>query len=103
MTELKIKIIALIEDGTYPDLVRCSFHDALGNEWFITEKLPVISRQNIDHNSILPIEASLSCTIIQRNDDDNDLVTINTDKPWGICAEGGETIFEVNENQLFNI
>jgi hypothetical protein len=96
---LKVKIIAYVDDHQ-PGWVRCTFTDSLGSEWYITEKVPVVTGEYLNENSNFPKDGFICCIIEKEN---NDTVTINIDKPISIETENGETIFTVLKNQITEI
>ena len=101
MVAIKVKILGYV-DHSYPGWIRCSFIDAFGVEWFIIEKVPVITEENLDEKSIYPKDGFIACIIDEsiEGNSKEEIVTINIEKPWGICAESGETIFKVFRNQI---
>ncbi len=103
MDRIQVKIIEYVDPG-FPGWVRCSFYDAYGIEHFLTEKVPAVTLENLDENSVYPklgvIAGQIEKTFI--NSSNKEIVIINTDIPWGIETENGETIFEVHRNQLIS-
>jgi hypothetical protein len=101
MIGFEIDIIQFV-DASYPGWVKGSFTDAHGKEWTIIEKGPVVSNECLDANSQYPQKGFVAGTVIsERFDADNrKIVLFNTETPWGINAESGETQFELYADQL---
>ena len=62
------------------------------------EKIPVVSKEDLNPESNYPIETSIECKVISQS---SNVVTVNLEKPLGIVAEG-QTIFKVFEDQIVN-
>ena len=98
MKLLKINIIEY-SDEHFPAYVTCSFIDVFGKIWYIDEKAPVVSSDNITKKTKLPITGYAAGEIISQN---KDIVCFCTEKPWGIESRDGENKFFVNENQIID-
>ena len=103
MEGIKVKIIEYI-DGSQPGWVRCSFIDAFGVEWFIVEKVPVVTKEFLDEKSLYPKYGIVAGQIQNSYVDENneEIITINTETPWDIEAENGEKIFKIKRDQVVN-
>lgn len=101
---LKIQITNYISND-FPGFVECKFKDAWGKEHTIHEKLPVISLKNLDEKSNYPVKDSIACEIIKEwKDQDNRLIlSITTNKPWGIETVEELTEFDILTEQLINL
>ena len=60
MKALKIKIRKFIDDHQ-PGFVECTFIDAWNKEHIIHEKVPVVSTENLNEDSIYPSEGAIAC------------------------------------------
>ena len=80
----------------------CVFRDASDREWTITEKVPVVSDAPLDASSIYPQPGAVACELVGQRTDElgRTRCIIDTERPWGIAAETGETQFEVFFEQL---
>jgi hypothetical protein len=101
MTGIKVQITAFI-DGGFPGWVRCTFTDIHGKQWFVEEKVPIVTDASIDENTAYPVNGVLAGQIEKTtvNDKNQEIVTINTNIPWAIASEDGTTLFEVFGNQI---
>jgi hypothetical protein len=101
VTGIKVQIIAFT-DGGFPGWVRCTFTDVHGKEWFVEEKVPIVTDANIDEHTPYPVEGVLAGQIETSTIDHEkrEIVTINLHIPWAIAAEDGTTVFEVFKEQL---
>ncbi|MHA3788499.1 hypothetical protein ACX0HA_09840 [Flavobacterium hauense] len=101
MKALKIKITKFI-DAHQPGFVECTFIDAWNKKHIIHEKVPVVTTENLDTNSIYPVEGIVNCEIIKEYTDSNNriIVTISTEKPWDISTIEDMNVFDILENQL---
>ncbi len=101
MDGIKVKIVEYI-DSHFPGWVRCSFQDIYNVEYFVTEKVPVVTQEDLHETSIYPrfgvIAGEIEKTYINSNK--QEIVTINIEKPWGIETEDGKSVFDVYKNQL---
>jgi hypothetical protein len=75
----------------------CTFEDAYGKTWEITEKVPVITSYDFQEEE-LPIEGFYVAGEVVS--EDGDLLCFDTLHPWFISADDGETSFYVKKYQL---
>ena len=96
--------ITRFTDSTNPGWVECRIADAWGKEWSFVEKLPVVSRDDLGAESEYPQTGIVACEIVKRWQDDQnrDLATIDTTKPWGVESSDGNTQFDILVDQLVN-
>lgn len=101
MTGVKIVIIRFT-DPTNPGWVECNLTDAFGKDWKFIEKVPVVSSEYIDATAQCPRPAVIACEIIQRRQesDGRTILTISTEKPWGVSSTTGKSGFDVLPRQL---
>lgn len=95
---VKIKIIEFV-DESQPGWVRCILTDAFGKEWYFTDKVPIVTKSNLDASSLYPQEGIINCVITEYSKE-NDFVKIDTSKPYGICSEEDTTNFTVKKKQI---
>jgi hypothetical protein len=93
---LKTKILSLIEGG-YPGWILCSFQDAEGITHFFEEKIPVVGADDAGPDSSDPQDFQVPCEILR---EENNIVTIDLSRPYGIEARDGQTVFAVFSDQL---
>ncbi len=97
MFTVPIKIVRLISDA-YPGFVAGELVDAFGNIHTFEDKVPVIALDDyLDANSDFPREGVLACEVVERTlgDDGRELVTIDTETPWGIASTDDKYRFVV--------
>jgi len=98
MKFLEVDIIEY-ENEYFPGWVRCSFADTFGKLWYIYEKAPIVSSDNITEETKLPIKGYVAGEIISQS---GNIVYFCTEKPWYIETEEGENKFYVYEKQLID-
>ena len=100
MFGIKAKITKFTDDSQ-PGWVQCEFTDAFEKLHIFNEKVPIVTTEYFDENSIYPQDGIIGCEIIERKNVDNrEIIKISTELPWGIESKSDETIFEILPNQL---
>jgi hypothetical protein len=101
MHAVKISIVAWVSDDQ-PGIVKCVLRDAWRNTYEFVEKLPVVTAADLWPHSEYPQPGAIACRIIRcwRDETDREMITIDTDEPWGCEATSGETTFDVLAEQL---
>lgn len=101
MYTINVEIVRFT-DPHQPGWVECILRDALGHEWTIMEKVPVVSDAPLDVTSIYPQQGEVACELVEQWTDEQGRTRciIDTERPWGIEAENGVTRFEVFLDQL---
>ena len=100
MFGIKVKITKFIDDWQ-PGWVECEFTDAFGKLHVFNEKVPIVTAEYLDENSIYPQDGIIGCEIIERkNVDDCQIVKVDAELPWHIESTKGESVFEVLDEQL---
>ena len=100
MIGLKVEISRFVEEGQ-PNLVECTFIDAHGQKISIIQKVPVISLEDLDSQSVYPQDTVIPCEVINRRLlHDSEIIEIDTKSPWGIFSVEGESLFDVLPEQL---
>jgi hypothetical protein len=97
---VRVEIRRYVDDHQ-PGWVECRLTDAHGREWSFTEKVPVVTAENLGAESSYPQRGVVACRIVgHRTGDALEVVVIDTTEPWGVMATTGETQFEVRPEQL---
>ena len=101
MKAVKISITGFV-DNYQPGFVECRFHDALGKEHIMREKIPIITDKDLTANSKYPQDGLIACEIINvwNNSRGQRIITVDTSKPWGIESTEGITQFDLFVEQL---
>jgi hypothetical protein len=100
---LEIRVsIERFTDSSQPGWVECVFVDAAGRRHLFVEKAPVVSAEDLWADSLYPREGFIACTVISvdRDADGREIVTVETEEPWGIESTTGQVRFEVFRDQL---
>lgn len=94
--------ISRFTDEGFPGWVEFLLVDVQGRTWTFNEKLPVVSTEVLWTDSEYPRQGSIACTILSRKADEagRQIVTIDSDRPWGIESTEGSTVFDVFAEQL---
>jgi hypothetical protein len=96
MKFLKVKIVEYVSHD-FPGFVLCTFEDAYGKTWEITEKVPVLTSWDLQEEE-LPVDGFyIPGEVIS---EDGDIVNFDTLRPYFISANDGETSFYVKKYQL---
>lgn len=98
---MKLLIVDIIEysDEYFPAFVTCTFVDAFGKTWYINEKAPVVSSDNLTKNTKLPVKGYVAGEIFSQN---GEIVCFCTEKPWNIESQDGGNKFYVYKNQIIS-
>jgi hypothetical protein len=101
MLAVKIIIIEWVDDGQ-PGWVKGQLEDARGHTFTFVEKVPVVTKAYLDGHSLYPQPGVIACEVVRRwlDDVNRKVVTISTDRPWGVEATTGEMRFDVLADQL---
>jgi len=85
--------------------LECSITDARGAKHLFVEKVPVVTLEDLTETSTYPRRGVIACDVLRRWRDSNDreIVTIDTNKPWGIESTDGQTQFDVLVSTLTEI
>jgi hypothetical protein len=89
-------------DESQPGWVECSLVDAAGATHLFEEKVPIVTKHDLDARSAYPCDGMIACTVISthRDDEDREIVTVDTERPWGIESRSGQVRFEVLREQI---
>ena len=70
----------------------------------IIEKVPVISLEDLDAQSLYPRDTIIACEVIQRRPHrDSEIIEIDTKSPWGVFSVQSESLFDVLPEQLIEL
>lgn len=102
MSKFEVKVVRLIDDGTYPQFLEVRFTDAWEKEHIIIEKVPVITTEGFYEITELPTHEFVPCELIKRWVDSNEriIVTVSTERPYCICSTEDLLEFDLLEEQL---
>lgn len=101
MLAIRIKIISFISNNQ-PGFVECNFLDAYNREHIIHEKIPIVTDMLLDADTEYPQDGFVACDIIKRWMDNTGrkLITVTTERPWGVRTITSLTEFDLEEDQL---
>jgi hypothetical protein len=101
MMAVRVAITRCVDD-CQPGWVECRLVDAAGKEWMFLEKIPVVSTADLRQDTPFPQPGVIACQIVARryDADGRELVTVNTESPWGVESTSGCVLFEVAADQL---
>jgi len=101
MMGIKVTIERFAENSQ-PGWVECRLIDAAGAHHLFEEKVPVVTVDVLDAQSEYPREGIIGCTLVHSRVTDNgrELVTVNTELPWGIESKSGQVQFEILRQQV---
>lgn len=101
MLSFKVQITRFISDHN-PGFVECRFTDAWNREWIIHEKVPVVTLDDLDTNSVYPQTGYIGCTLVKEWTDEQgrSLVTVSSELPWHIETVDEQTQFDLLPGQI---
>lgn len=101
MLYIKVSITRFISNDN-PGFVECRFTDVHKREWIIHEKVPVITLDDLDENSIYPQPGFIGCTLLNKWTDDSGrtILTVSSELPWHIETVDEQTEFDVLTEQV---
>ncbi len=101
MFGIKVRITKFIDDSQ-PGWVECEFTDAFGKLHVFNEKVPIVTAEFLDKDSIYPQDGIIGCEIVERKKTDGgeEIVKIDTNKYSLLESMNGETVFKVLQKQL---
>lgn len=101
MPFLRIRIMRFT-DPAQPGWVEAEFLDADGGRHIVTDKVPVLSTEDLDENSEYPVIGSLACEVIEefRDKQGRQLLRITTSRPFDVETKEGLTEFTVEADCL---
>src|SRR5581483_8420235 len=101
MIHVQIQITRIVDYGQ-PWFVECELVDAFGRKWIFLEKEPVVNTADSLNEADLPSPGVIAGHIVDEETDSagRRIITIDTEKPWGIEAVTGERRFDVLPEQI---
>ena len=101
MINVSVQIVRYVDDWQ-PGWVEVRLLDASGREWVFVDKCPIFSAETLDAESDYPRPGIIRCEVLASRRDGlgREVCTIDTARPDGVEAEGGETKFDVLAEQL---
>jgi hypothetical protein len=100
MPEIKVQITRLV-DTHQPGFVECQFVDANHRLWSFIEKIPVVTTEELWLDSEYPRIGAIACEVIRRTSDSlGEILTVDTEHPWGIESTDGVSRFEIRRESL---
>jgi hypothetical protein len=102
MIGISVQITKYISDDPQPGIVECQLVDVYGNEWLFQEKTAIVSSGDLDADTDYPQPWFIACEIIKQwqDVDGREIVSVNTEKPWGIESLTGDSRFDVLRSQI---
>jgi hypothetical protein len=101
---LLVKIIEYVDDSQ-PGWVRCAFKDIAGKEWSLVDKVPIVTREWLNADTVYPKDGEIACQIIGErfSADDRKILTIDISVPIALETEDGEIKFDVYSDQVEDV
>lgn len=101
MLIIPVQISRFVRDDN-PGWVECVLVDALGQSHSFTEKVPVVTREDLDAESNYPCSGTIACELNEEWKDDmgRSLARVSTERPWGVESSAGLTQFVLLSSQL---
>ena len=105
MIGLSVLITKYISADPQPGIVECRLFDVYGSELVFQDKTAVFSSLNLDVSSDYPQPGVIACEIIKQWQDVNgrEIVSVNTERPWGVETLTGVSRFDVLRSQIIEI
>ena len=96
MKAVRVEIVRWVDDHQ-PAIVECRLTDRHGRARAFIEKLPVVSRADLDGRSQYPQPGVIACEILESGRDSSgcEFTVIDTERPWGISSVDDIFRFEV--------
>lgn len=101
MPSLAVQIVRLV-DTHQPGFVECTFVDAEGRQHRFSEKMPVVTLDDLSERSQYPHPGVIACEVEASwlEPDGRALVRVTTERPWGVESVEGQTRFVVPLSSL---
>jgi hypothetical protein len=94
---VSVSITRYVSDDPQPGIVECEFSDANGRRWSFVEKTAIVSAEYLDARTSYPRPGVIACEIVERRRDGTgqEIIVIDTERPWGVESIDGSKRFEV--------
>jgi hypothetical protein len=104
VVDIKVRITRVVDDHQ-PTFVECVFDDAAGMQHAFHLKLPVVSLAYFVEEADLPMEGTLSATVVALTSDASGrpCAKVDTSRPWHEVSTAGETKFIVPLENLHQV
>jgi hypothetical protein len=104
MLGIRVTITHFVDDSQ-PGWVEFHFLDANGHKITFYDKVPVVTSERLDANSLYPRTGVVACEIreSQTTPSGERLLVVNTGSPWGVVSIDDENIFTVKEDEIFEL
>jgi len=100
MTAIKVTITRFVREDQ-PGWVAFEFVDAHGSPRQFVEKAPIVSIEELTKTSQYPRQGFLDVEVLGRKTKESqEVVIVDTSKPWGVESVDGVTQFEVSQDSL---
>ena len=98
----EVAIIKITDYDNQPGWVECRFKDAYDYEHTIEEKIPVVSKTDINLTTLFPQQGMVACIFVKQFVDKNGkkIITVSTENPWSIGTINGISEFDMFEQQV---
>src|SRR5688500_18444538 len=106
MTRVRCQAVRWVSDEPQPGWVEVQLTDADGVVWSLFDKPPVFDAHDLlTPDAAYPLEGEMDCESLSRAADASgrELVTISTQRPWGVETETGRDLFRVAPHQLVGV
>jgi hypothetical protein len=102
MSEVSVQIVRWVDDNPQPGVVEARLRDVSGREWVFVDKWPIFAEEDLEAESNYPRPGVMRCEVVASGRDDRrrEVHTIDTSRPDGVEAEGGESRFDVLAEQI---
>ena len=105
MLGVRVTILRNISDDPQPGIVECQLEDANGKRWLFIEKTAIVSTSNLNAKTFYPQPGIIACEVVRRSCEsaDQQVVRINTQRPWFVESIDGSTEFDVLAESLVDL
>lgn len=104
MFAVKVTITRYVRDDQ-PGFVECQLQDIHGWRWVFIEKIPVVSEEALGADDSYPRPGMIACEVVNRlwRSHREEVVLIDTERPWGVWSVDGKTRFSVRSDSLVEL
>ncbi len=98
---LRVQIVRFVMEHQ-PNIIECRLTEATGRERAFIGKCAYFTADDLDADSVYPQPGLIACEVIGTHQDQQGrtVVTVDTERPWGIEDTEDETRFVVLPEQL---
>jgi hypothetical protein len=104
MQAIRVWICRWVDDDQ-PGWVECELRDDTGSTHVFREKVPVVTHAALGPLSRFPRPGVIACVVLGRHRaaDGHEVVSIDTQLPWGMESTSGLSRFDVDARNLVDI